>query len=265
MTQNFGPEAARRGVQRAVGRLRFAGSDPYVTEPDVMVICRRRLTTVSRTDARRHLYLGRGSGTGLQPESRPEGLCHPRHTLAGQLGKRMVVNSVMVGFVSSVTKLLSADAVRQAVADSVPLKLPGTESAGVRKKIRIRPECQGWRASGVRGSAVRTGIDPARPSNATHHPTKCTAMSRWYLSHRNLPLADKNVNVCSSFSTLVVLLRLETSTGLRVSWGPAFGGSQDLLRLLRNRKLIPKKEHSWNRHNHRSIKPFLFHNRLSVA
>ena len=37
-----------------------------------------------------------------------------------ELGKRMVVNSVMVGFFSSVTKLLSTDAVRRAVANSVP-------------------------------------------------------------------------------------------------------------------------------------------------
>jgi len=32
----------------------------------------------------------------------------------------MVLNSVMVGFFTAVTKLLSADAVRKAVADSVP-------------------------------------------------------------------------------------------------------------------------------------------------
>ena len=37
-----------------------------------------------------------------------------------ELGKRMVVNSVMVGFFSSVIKLLSTDAVRRAVANSVP-------------------------------------------------------------------------------------------------------------------------------------------------
>ena len=39
----------------------------------------------------------------------------PTHVLA-----RMVLNSVMVGLFTAVTKLLSADAVRKAVADSVP-------------------------------------------------------------------------------------------------------------------------------------------------
>jgi 2-oxoglutarate ferredoxin oxidoreductase subunit gamma len=44
----------------------------------------------------------------------------PATRIAEELGKRMVLNSVMVGFFTAVTKLLSADAVRKAVADSVP-------------------------------------------------------------------------------------------------------------------------------------------------
>ena len=44
----------------------------------------------------------------------------PATRFAEELGKRMVLNSVMVGFFTAVTKLLSADAVRKAVADSVP-------------------------------------------------------------------------------------------------------------------------------------------------
>jgi 2-oxoglutarate ferredoxin oxidoreductase subunit gamma len=44
----------------------------------------------------------------------------PATRFAEELGKRMVLNSVMVGFFTSVTKLLTADAVRKAVADSVP-------------------------------------------------------------------------------------------------------------------------------------------------
>jgi 2-oxoglutarate ferredoxin oxidoreductase subunit gamma len=36
------------------------------------------------------------------------------------LGKRMVLNSVMVGFFTAVTQLLDPEAVRKAVADSVP-------------------------------------------------------------------------------------------------------------------------------------------------
>jgi len=44
----------------------------------------------------------------------------PATRIAEDLGKRMVLNSVMVGFFTAVTHLLEAEAVRKAVADSVP-------------------------------------------------------------------------------------------------------------------------------------------------
>ena len=44
----------------------------------------------------------------------------PATRIAEELGKRMVLNSVMVGFFTAVTHLLDPEAVRKAVADSVP-------------------------------------------------------------------------------------------------------------------------------------------------
>src|SRR3974390_825526 len=44
----------------------------------------------------------------------------PATRLAEELGKRMVLNIVMVGFFTAVTRLLTPDVVRKAVADSVP-------------------------------------------------------------------------------------------------------------------------------------------------
>jgi 2-oxoglutarate ferredoxin oxidoreductase subunit gamma len=44
----------------------------------------------------------------------------PATRIAEELGKRMVLNSVMVGFFTAVTHLLDAEAVGKAVADSVP-------------------------------------------------------------------------------------------------------------------------------------------------
>jgi len=122
MTQNFGPEA-RGGACSA--QLVLSDSPvlyPYVTRPDIMVI------------------LSQEAYTRFAPELKPEGLliieedlvrvsdqkgdpkiyAVPATRFAEELGKRMVLNSVMVGFFTAVTKLLSADAVRKAVADSVP-------------------------------------------------------------------------------------------------------------------------------------------------
>jgi 2-oxoglutarate ferredoxin oxidoreductase subunit gamma len=44
----------------------------------------------------------------------------PATRFAEELGKRMVLNSVMVGFFTAVTNLIEPEAVRKAVADSVP-------------------------------------------------------------------------------------------------------------------------------------------------
>jgi 2-oxoglutarate ferredoxin oxidoreductase subunit gamma len=44
----------------------------------------------------------------------------PATRLAEELGRKVVLNIVMVGFFGAVTKLVEPDALRQAVADSVP-------------------------------------------------------------------------------------------------------------------------------------------------
>src|SRR5436305_2035174 len=121
MAQNFGPEA-RGGACSA--QLIVSNSPvlyPYVTRPDIMVIMSQEaynrfarelkpgglliieedLVRVSNTDNRKVYSI-------------------PATRFAEELGKRMVLNSVMVGFFTAVTKLLSADSVRKAVADSVP-------------------------------------------------------------------------------------------------------------------------------------------------
>ena len=122
MTQNFGPEA-RGGACSA----QLVVSDtpvlyPYVTRPDIIVI------------------MSQEAYNRFAPELKPEGLLIveedlvrvsdlkgdpkvysiPATRIAEELGKRMVLNSVMVGFFTAITKLVSADAVRKSVADSVP-------------------------------------------------------------------------------------------------------------------------------------------------
>ena len=122
MTQNFGPEA-RGGACSA--QLILSDSPvlyPYVTRPDIMVV------------------MSQEAYNRFAPELKPQGLLIveedlvrvsdlkgdpkvysiPATRFAEELGKRMVLNAVMVGFFTAVTKLLNAEAVRKAVADSVP-------------------------------------------------------------------------------------------------------------------------------------------------
>jgi 2-oxoglutarate ferredoxin oxidoreductase subunit gamma len=122
MTQNFGPEA-RGGACSA--QLLISGDPilyPYVTQPDIMVV-------MSQEAYSRFVPELKAGGTLIVEQDLVRVTDLPRQTkvyscpairLAEELGKRMVLNSVMVGFFTAVTKLLGADAVRQAVADSVP-------------------------------------------------------------------------------------------------------------------------------------------------
>ena len=122
MTQNFGPEA-RGGACSA--QLVVSDSPvlyPYVTQPDILVIMSQEAYNrfahdlkpggllIVEEDLVRVSNLNRDKKVYSIPATR----------FAEDLGKRMVLNSVMVGFFTAITQLLSADAVRKAVADSVP-------------------------------------------------------------------------------------------------------------------------------------------------
>ena len=123
MTQSFGPEA-RGGACSA--QLVISGSPvlyPYVTRPDILVILSQEAYT-------RFVPELKGGGTliverdlvrltDLKPNTQVYSI--PATRIAEELGKRMVLNSVMVGFFTCVTQLLDAVAVRKAVADSVPV------------------------------------------------------------------------------------------------------------------------------------------------
>jgi 2-oxoglutarate ferredoxin oxidoreductase subunit gamma len=122
MTQNFGPEA-RGGACSA--QLVVSDSPvlyPYTTRPDIMVIMSQEAYNRFARDLKPggmliiEEDLVRVSNMNLDKKV----YSIPATRFAEELGKRMVLNSVMVGFFTSVTKLLSGDAVRKAVADSVP-------------------------------------------------------------------------------------------------------------------------------------------------
>src|ERR1700746_1813864 len=122
MTQNFGPEARGGACSAQLVLSDSAVLYPYVTRPDIMVV------------------MSQEAYNRFAPELKPQGLLIieedlvrvsdlkgdpkvysiPATRIAEELGKRMVLNSVMVGFFTAVTKLLTPEAVRKAVADSVP-------------------------------------------------------------------------------------------------------------------------------------------------
>lgn len=124
VTQSFGPEA-RGGACSA--QLILSDSPvlyPYVAQPDILVVMSQEAylrfapelkeggTMIVEQD------LVRVSDITNEKEIKVYGV--PATRIAEELGKKMVQNSVMVGFFTALTKLLVPDAVRKAVADSVP-------------------------------------------------------------------------------------------------------------------------------------------------
>jgi 2-oxoglutarate ferredoxin oxidoreductase subunit gamma len=122
MTQSFGPEA-RGGSSSAQVVLSDAPIlYPYITQPDVLIV------------------MSQEAYTRFSPELKPGGIliieqelvrvdqippdvhlfAVPATRLAEELGRRVVLNIVMTGFFCAVTGLLEPEAVRKAVADSVP-------------------------------------------------------------------------------------------------------------------------------------------------
>src|ERR1700751_856282 len=122
MTQNFGPEA-RGGACSA--QLLLSDEPilyPYVTQPDIMIVMSQEAYT-------RFVPELKEGGTLIVEQDLVHLTDLPRQTkvyscpatrLAEELGKKMILNSVMVGFFTAVTKLLDPHALRKAVADFVP-------------------------------------------------------------------------------------------------------------------------------------------------
>jgi 2-oxoglutarate ferredoxin oxidoreductase subunit gamma len=122
MTQSFGPEARGGACSAQVILSDTPVLYPYVTKPDILVVMSQEAYTL------------------FSPQLKDDGILiieedlvrigeHPAGTriysipatrIAEELGKKMVLNIVMVGFFAAVSGTVNPDAVRKAVAASVP-------------------------------------------------------------------------------------------------------------------------------------------------
>jgi 2-oxoglutarate ferredoxin oxidoreductase subunit gamma len=122
MTQNFGPEA-RGGACSA--QLVVSDSPvlyPYVTKPDILVVMSQEAYVRFGSELKDGGIMIVEQDLVRVSDIKKEIQVYsvPATRIAEELGKRMVLNSVMVGFFTAITHLLDPDAVRKAVADSVP-------------------------------------------------------------------------------------------------------------------------------------------------
>jgi 2-oxoglutarate ferredoxin oxidoreductase subunit gamma len=122
MTQSFGPEARGGSSSAQVILSTEPILYPYVAQPDVLVVMSQAAYTCFTPQLKPGGILITEQEM-VRVDKYPNGVRVygvPATRLAEELGRKVVLNIVMVGFFGSVTKLLEPDALRKAVADSVP-------------------------------------------------------------------------------------------------------------------------------------------------
>jgi 2-oxoglutarate ferredoxin oxidoreductase subunit gamma len=126
LTQSYGPES-RGGACAASVVIDEAPIDfPQVLEPDVVVVMSQEAyTTYARNRPRQSLLLVEEDLVELKDEPAEARILKiPATRFAEELGRKIVTNMVMLGFVVSTTGVVSPEAAKQAVATTVP---KGTE------------------------------------------------------------------------------------------------------------------------------------------
>jgi 2-oxoglutarate ferredoxin oxidoreductase subunit gamma len=122
MTQSFGPEARGGACSAQVILSDTPVLYPYVSTPDILVVMSQEAYTLFSPQIK-------GDGILIIEEDLvrigelPPGVrvySIPATRIAEELGKKMVLNIVMVGFFAAVSQVVDPDAMRKAVAASVP-------------------------------------------------------------------------------------------------------------------------------------------------
>ena len=123
MTQNFGPEA-RGGACSA--QLILSPDPilyPYVVQPDLMVLMSHEAFVKFAKDIKPGgTLVVEKDLVNVEGITAPDVKVYaiPATRIAEELGKRMVLNIVMVGFFGAISGLLKRESLRKAVEDSVP-------------------------------------------------------------------------------------------------------------------------------------------------
>ncbi len=122
MTQSFGPEARGGACSAQVILSDEPVLYPYVTRSDVLVVMSQEAYSLFTPQLKENGLLLIEQDL-VRVDALPPGVrvySVPATRLAEELGKRMVLNIVMVGFFGAVSGLLKPEALRDAIADSVP-------------------------------------------------------------------------------------------------------------------------------------------------
>lgn len=125
LTQSYGPEARGGACSAQVIISDHPIHYPYVRSPDVLVCMSQggydKYAPLLREDS---ILLTDQDLVRVESVSTSDFFTIPATRMAEELGRKMMANIVMVGFLTAVSKALTVEAARNAVIESVP---KGTE------------------------------------------------------------------------------------------------------------------------------------------
>lgn len=136
MIQSFGPEARGSACSTTLAVSEEEILYPYIQRPDIFVVMSSEGYDMYRDELKDKgtlIYEMDLVSPKLKKGQPSFGV--PSTRIAEQLGRSLVQNIVMLGFFSSVTKLVDREAMREAVKTSVPA---GTE------ELNLRAFDSGW-------------------------------------------------------------------------------------------------------------------------
>ena len=131
MTQSFGPEARGSACSSQVIISDQAIKYPYVKSPQVMIVMSQEAFTKFSPQLHPEGMILIEEDL-VDPEGLPDSVKLfkiPATRIAEELGRKIVLNIVMVGFFAAVTGLIGKEAMRKAVETSVPT---GTEELNLK-------------------------------------------------------------------------------------------------------------------------------------
>ncbi len=167
MTQSFGPEA-RGGACSA----QLIVSDepvlyPYVTRADVLVAMSQEACTKFSPEVKPGgiLIVEQDLVRMQQPPDGVSVFCLPATRMAEELGKRVVQNIVMLGFVTAITGVVGEEALENAVLRAVPGHLADLNRKALAAGLEAGRTCLRNPSSGMETGAIpglAAGVASAR-------------------------------------------------------------------------------------------------------
>ncbi|MDO8567429.1 MAG: 2-oxoacid:acceptor oxidoreductase family protein [Dehalococcoidales bacterium] len=124
LTQDYGPEARGGSCRAQVVISDELISYPYIDSPDVLVVMSQEAYTKYTPELRKNGLLLIDEDLVKPGKSNRKMFVVPATRIAQELGRVAVANIVMLGFLTAVTRLVSLEAMKKSVLQSVP---KGTE------------------------------------------------------------------------------------------------------------------------------------------